>query len=382
MNHRVLIISLSMLIVILIIWMGFLAVQVSRLTVAPPQTLSAVNVSDASGTSGTSGALSVDVQAPSPQPTVDENPSIQVMLPEKLRVGLVMPSSITDLTWGQAMFDSLFRVQQEVGGDQAMEISISQEMFRVPEAIPILRDYASQGYDLIIAHGTQYGEPLFEIAAEYPETTFLWGTAFETGADRGLSNVFAYNARSQEGGYVNGVIAASLTQSGVIGVVGPIDAGDAKEYIRGFSAGVHATDPAIEVLIEFTGSFADVTLAAEVANRHIEAGADVLTGTGQQVVGAISMASQNNIPWLGTQSDQSVLAPELVVASQIYDWSPIIREALALRQAGTLGGNVYSISLSNGGLKIKFNEEIEVPEELKVAADNAIRSIVEGSIQP
>ena len=373
MNHRVILTSLSVLVVLLIVWMGFLAVQVARLQPATQQILATSSTESTSGT---------DVRATLTQPTEAVAPSVQVVLPEKLRVALVMPSAITDLTWGQAMFDSLFQVQQELGGEQAMEISISQEMFRVPEAIPVLRDYAAQGYDLIVAHGTQYGEPLFAIAAEYPNTTFLWGSAFETGADRGLSNIFAYNAHAQEGGYVNGVVAASLTKSGIIGVIGPVDGGDAKDYIRGFTAGVSATNPSIQVLIEFTGSFADVTLAAEVANRHIESGADVLTGTGQQVVGAISMASQHNIPWLGTQSDQSVLAPELVIVTQLYDWSAIIREVLNLRQTGTLGGNVYSISLANGGLKIEFNEGIDVPEETKTAANNAIRGIVEGNIQP
>ena len=54
----------------------------------------------------------------------------------------------------------------------------------------------------------------------------------------GYENVFAYEANAQEGGYVNGVIAALLNQSGVIGVVGPVEAGDAKLYIDGFVGGV------------------------------------------------------------------------------------------------------------------------------------------------
>ena len=55
---------------------------------------------------------------------------------------------------------------------------------------------------------------------EFPETTFAWGTASDT---FGLSNVYAYDAAAEEGGYVQGALAALLSTSNVIGVVGPIE---------------------------------------------------------------------------------------------------------------------------------------------------------------
>ncbi len=82
---------------------------------------------------------------------------------------------------------------------------------------------------------------------------------------QGLNNVFAYEANAQEGGYVNGVIAALLSQSDVLGVVGPVEAGDAKLYIDGFVNGAKATKPDIGVNVSYTGSFGDTALAAEAA---------------------------------------------------------------------------------------------------------------------
>jgi len=64
-------------------------------------------------------------------------------------------------------------------------------------------------------------------------------------------------------------------------VVGPIETGDAKLYVDGFKAGVLATNPDITVNVNYIGSFSDVALAAEAANTHISAGADILTGTAQ-----------------------------------------------------------------------------------------------------
>ena len=67
-----------------------------------------------------------------------------------------------------------------------MELAYTENMFNVTDAAAALRDYAADGFNIIIAHGTQYGTSMFEIAPDFPETTFAWGTATDTGTDQGL----------------------------------------------------------------------------------------------------------------------------------------------------------------------------------------------------
>ena len=299
---------------------------------------------------------------------------------ETMRVAIIMPSSITDLAFSQSMFDALLAVQEEMGGEEAMEIVYSEGMFVVDDAAAAIRDYASEGYDLVIAHGSQYGSSLQEIAPDFPETAFAWGTTLNTFSEEGITNVFAYEADSQEGGYVNGVIAASLTETGVIGVVGPIEAGDAALYVKGFEAGVAATNPDATVNVNWIGSFSDVALAAEAANTHVAAGADVLTGTAQMVVGAIGVAEENDVLWFGTQASQTSLAPDIVVANQVYDWSVVLDEIFALMAEGTYGGTAYTITLENGGLLMDYNDGYGLSGDVQAAAEAAVEGIIDGSI--
>ena len=154
---------------------------------------------------------------------------------EKFRVAVVMPSAINDLAFSQSMYDALMRVQKEMGGPDKFEVVYSENMFVVDDAAAAIRDYATKGYNLVIAHGSQYGSSLQEIAPDFPKTSFAWGTTADT---FGQPNIFAYEAASEEGGYVNGVLAANSHKSDVIGVVGPIETGDAKLYVDGFKAGV------------------------------------------------------------------------------------------------------------------------------------------------
>ena len=324
-------------------------------------------------------AVLVAACAPAATPTaapVDEPTAAPAA--EAFKIAVIMPSAITDVAFSQSMWNSLVAVQQEMGGEAALEIKYSENMFKVPDAAAAIRDYASQGFDIVIAHGSQYGSSVQEIAPDFPEVTFAWGTDVNT---FGMANVYAYTAAAEQGGYVNGVLAAMLTKSKTIGVTGPVEVGDAKTYIDGFTQGVASVDPAINVSKTWTGSFSDVALMTEAAKTHIAAGADILTGSSQSVVGSIGSAKEKgDVLWFGTQQDQASLAPDLVVASQVYDWTGMLKEIIANHKAGTLGGKTYILELKNDGLKISYNSGYTLAADVKAAGDKAIEDIKAGTI--
>ncbi len=295
------------------------------------------------------------------------------------RVAVIMPSATTDLAFSQSMYQALIAEQQKAGGEANFVIKYTENMFNVPDAQAAIRDYASQGFDLVIAHGSQYGAGVQDIAKDFPTVSFAWGTDVNT---FGLPNVYAYTAAAEEGGYVNGVLAALLTKSKKIGVTGPVEVGDAKTYIDGFIQGVAATDPSITVSKTWTGSFSDVAAMTEAAKAHITNGADVLTGSSQSVVGSIGAAKDaGNVLWFGTQADQSSLAPNLVVASQVYDWTVVLEDMFTKIQSGHLGGDTYTLQLKNGGLKIAYNPGYTLSADAKAAGDKAIADITSGAVK-
>jgi basic membrane protein A len=291
-----------------------------------------------------------------------------------LRIAVVTPSAPNDLAFSQSMIDALNRI----GEEREIDVAVSDNLFVVEDAGAAIRDYASEGYDLVIAHGSQYGGSIEEIAPDFPDVSFAWGTAADTFE---LDNVFAYEAASDEGGYAQGVMAAAMSESGVIGIVGPIEVGDAKLYIDGFEAGAKAEDPSIQVDINYIGSFSDVALASEAAEGFVSADAGVMTGTAQMVVGAVGVAEENGVAWFGTQANQTELAPEIVVASQVYHWEVVLSDMLDKLDGGTLGGETYEINLANDGLTIEFNDAYDLPDEVRAKGEEAIQGLIDGSIK-
>jgi basic membrane protein A len=298
---------------------------------------------------------------------------------EPFRVAVVMPSTCTDLAFSQSICDALQAIQDEMGED-AFQYDFSENQFVVEDAATALRDYASSGYDLVIGHGSQYGSSLAEIAPDFPDTAFAWGTTVDTFVDQGVENVYAYEARSEEGGYVQGVMAAMLSESGVIGIVGPIETGDAKLYVDGFKAGVLETNPDAEVLVNYIQSFSDVALAAAAAETMLAEDADVLTGTAQMVPGAINKAKEAGALWFGTQANQTSLASDTVVSNQVYQWTVVLEPLIEQIKEGQLGGEAYALTLENDGLVIELNEEMELPEDVVAAGEAAVEAIKSGEI--
>ena len=297
------------------------------------------------------------------------------------RIAVILPSSKDDAEWSQSLVEGLNKVQKEMGADK-LEVAVSENVWQVPNAAEAVRDYATQGYNLIIAHGAQYGTSLAQIAPDFPETSFAWGTTTNTFQADGINNIFAYQPEAGQSGYVNGVIAAMISKSGILGVTGPVEAGDAKLYNDGFKKGAEATKPGIKVNISYTGSFSDVSLMSAAAETQIANGADVLTGTSQSVVGAIGVAKTKKVTWLAGAWFQDNLAPEVIATDIVYRWEVILRDMIASNKAGVPGGKVYYMTFKNGGLEMNYNSAYTLPADVKAAADAAIQGIKDGTIKP
>ena len=82
---------------------------------------------------------------------------------QPVKIAVIMPSATTDAAFSQSMWQALQSVQKEMGGESAIELKYTENMWNVPDAAAAIRDYASSGFDIVIAHGSQYGSSVQEI---------------------------------------------------------------------------------------------------------------------------------------------------------------------------------------------------------------------------
>ena len=288
------------------------------------------------------------------------------------KVALIVENTIDDKGWCQSMYDGLVAAQEQLPGKFTFEYS---EKMTTVDSESIARQYIADGFDLIIAHGAQYKNMVTDLAFEFPDVSFAFGTSSEIVGD----NVFTYMPESEETGYLSGIIAGMLTKTDSIGLVGPVDSGDSARYNRGFVMGVEAVNPDASVAVAYTGSFSDYVKSAELATTQINAGADVLTGSSQQAIGALrACADYEDVLWLGQDLAQ-LDTPEgqaKCVAASSYNYAAVVVGIIEPLDAGVKGGVCIPLNFSNGGFIFDYNPALSdlVTDEIRAAVDEALAS--------
>ena len=200
-----------------------------------------------------------------------------------------------------------------------------------------LRAVAERGFELIIAHGGQGDAPVAAVAPLFPARRFV-----VTQGGQPAPNVAAYEALQEQSAYLAGVLAASVTRSGV---VAHMSGERVRPGLRGraaFADGVRRTRPEVRLLTCFCGDQHDAALARRVVLQQADAGADVLFAMidGGRA-GAIEACRARGVRQIGNVFDWTAREPEVFIASAIADSGMCIELAARDHASGALRMGVH-----------------------------------------
>ncbi|MDD2371100.1 MAG: BMP family protein [Firmicutes bacterium] len=196
---------------------------------------------------------------------------------DDLKVALVVTGSVADNGWCQIGYEGLKEIEKTYGAQVAYN-----ENTPVSQYNQVIKTYAKDGYNVIIAHGTEFKDAILEVAKDYPDTQFFITSSDRTAKIAEGDNLSGILADGVEQGFLQGVTAGYIAQnqgSKTVGAVGGIEIAAIKTTIEGFETGVHYVDPSIKVLSGYTGSFDDVNKLKEQSITFIQQGATIIMST-------------------------------------------------------------------------------------------------------
>jgi basic membrane protein A len=231
---------------------------------------------------------------------------------EKTRVAVVFPGVVSDQSWNEFGYEGLTRAEKECG----VEIAYTEDVFP-DEQVEVIRNYAAEGYDVIIGHGGEYADAISQVAAEYPDIWFGDTNGLPEGDNVSIM-IIGYNQMS----YLAGVLACEMTDTNHVAVVGAMDIPVMIAAYGSFVEGVeYCSDylgKDIEVDEVYTGDWADVTLAREATLALIADGADVIYHHLDAAdAGMIAAAEDSGVWAIGLYRDSRELGPDAVIGSAI-----------------------------------------------------------------
>jgi basic membrane protein A len=291
----------------------------------------------------------------------------------KIKVALVLDGKIDDNGWNQAGYEGLIEAQKEWG----VEIAYSEGV-AIPDYEKVLRDYASKGYNFIIAHSSIAKDAVMNTAKDYPKLAFLW-----TDGDETASNVAVIRPMAQEASYLAGLVAGKMTKSNIVGMVGGIDIPSTHRSAAAFQLGLKDANPDAKLLTNWIGSFIDVSKGNEAALSQIESGADVIFGNGDgQNIGVLKAASDKKVLAIGAVRDQFSVAPNVVLTSVKWGFDTGISLVVKDYMDGKFTGKFYDISLAQGADLAPYHDNAsKIPDDVKSLIDQKRNDIKSGKLQ-
>jgi carbamate kinase len=127
-----------------------------------------------------------------------------------LKIALVTDALFSDSGWGASAYGAAKLLETKYGHKVVCEDNIA-----IRDVEAGLRKYAEEGYDLIIAHGFQWGDPAIRVGKDYPNTKFVVFTGLVNS-----DNVASIFPMQQEGTFLLGALAGMMTKTNIIGYVG------------------------------------------------------------------------------------------------------------------------------------------------------------------
>lgn len=321
-------------------------------------------------------AATVEPTAAPAEPTAAPAEPTAEPAKEPLRVAVIFSTTIKDGGYAQFAYESLMEMKEK----HNLEVSF-QESVTDAAVTDVLRNYAAEGYDLVIAHQLYFTDATNAVAAEFPDTKF----AVSGGYAATQPNVVAIDATNWEGTYLIGVLAGQMTETNKLAIITVSESPIAMKMVNAFKNGARLYNPDAEVVHLFTGSFDDVVKAKEMATAAIKGGVDIVYGnSGMGTTGVIEAAKENNIYAFGSVADRNPLAPDTVITSNLLSSGTYITTIIEGYINGDLEwGKAYVYGVKEGVeyLAPYHSLESKVPQEVKDNLEKAKQDLIDGKVE-
>ncbi len=310
---------------------------------------------------------------------------------KKIKVGLVTDvGGVNDKSFNQSAWEGVQRAMKELGVDgKFIESKAPTDYEKNIDA------FVTDKYDLIIAVGFLMGDATAKKAKQYPDQKFaIIDNAYfpEKAGDPDpyagdLKNVTSLMFAEDQVGYLAGVLAGCMTQSGTVCTVSGMEIPPVQRYVIGYQNGAKSQKSDVKTPNVYIPSFTDPAKGKETGASMIGQGCDVVFGVGGNTGnGGLLAANQAGKMAIGVDVDQYLTYPEVkssLITSAMKNVDVAVYNAIKAAQAGTIKGGISLSDISNGGIGLApyHDWDSKISQKCKDAVQAAADGLKSGKLQ-
>jgi basic membrane protein A and related proteins len=293
------------------------------------------------------------------------------------KVGLLVTGPVSDGGWNQIAWKGCQLIHEKLGAE------INNQLVTKPEEFESsFRGYAADGYDLVFGHGAEFSDAAMRVGPRFPNTRFV-----VTGGTAHGGNVSHIKLGMEEGTYLLGIIAASMTHTGKLAQIGGTPLEPVKQAFEAFGKGAHSVNPRATITTAYIGSWNDANAGKVQALALVHAGADFIfpnaDAAGNGVFQAVQENKSKGVLAFGANSDQTPLAPDVILANSVLD---VPRAFLLVAESirdGKFNGSPYVFGMKDQVVSLVYNPALKtrIPAAVQTKVDTVRRDIVAGKLK-
>ncbi len=288
-------------------------------------------------------------------------------------VGLLSPGPVNGQGWTQIAYEALLKIEKELGAQISyVEVEQSPALFE-----RAFRDYASQGYQMVLGHGFEFQDSALTVAKDFPDTWF-----FISSSKIREGNVIGVDTDSSQPFYLMGIIAAKMGKAA--GLIGGVEIPPITNAFIGFTNGVRSIDPSFPISTTYLGSWTDAAAAKEAAFSMIGEGADFIIPDADAAGSGVYQALKETGPgyWsFGIYNDFTSQAPDNMIGNYFNDYGQGLVNIARQVQEGSFAieSNIVFGVKDEDVIWVEF-EEGRVPADVLELVEAARQEIIAGKI--
>jgi basic membrane lipoprotein Med (substrate-binding protein (PBP1-ABC) superfamily) len=267
-----------------------------------------------------------------------------------MKVALLLTGPISDDGWNASAYEGLTTTQRLLNAQVSYLESLEKSRFEES-----FRGYASDGYDLVIGHAYEFQDAALRVAPDFPATRFV-----VIAGNRAEGNVSSISFRLEEATFILGALAASLSKSGKLGLVGGEEIPSLAPGFQGFIAGARSVRPDATVITKYVGSWVDVALGKEHASALISQGVDFIFQNADKAGLGVFQAARENpgVFAFGSNKNQNDVAPDVILASAVIDVPSAISGLASAAREGRFRDGSYALGVREGIVSVEMNPKL------------------------
>lgn len=298
--------------------------------------------------------------------------SVAASAQDKTKICFIYVGSKTDGGYSEGHDRGRQDLEKALG--DKIETAYLENVPEGPDAERAVERMARSGCALVFTTSFGFMDATIKVAQKFPDVKFEHATGFKS-----AENVATYNARFYEGRYIQGVIAAKMSKTGVAGYIASFPIPEVVMGINAFMLGAQSVNPDFKLKIVWANTWADPGKEADAAKALADQGVDILTQHTDSTA-PMQVAAERGIHAFGQASDMIAAGPKTQLTSIVDTWGAYyIKRTQAVLDGTWKTGQIWD-GLKDGILTMA--PYTNMPDDVKKLAEETEVKIRSGELHP